>query len=70
MGPNPTEPANYRGSNTRVSKEIADIEIGMCRNARIVTTTGIITIVPIQMVTTTMESVAQADVSEEGLWRN
>ena len=27
--PNPTEPANYRGSYTTASKEIVDIEIAM-----------------------------------------
>ena len=31
--PNPTEPANYRGSYTTVRKEIVDIEIGMYRSA-------------------------------------
>ena len=40
MGPNPTEPANYRGSNTRGAKEIVDIEITMYRN------TGIIVLIP------------------------
>ena len=31
--PNPTEPANYRGSYTAEAKEMADIEITMHRNA-------------------------------------
>ena len=36
MGPNPTEPANYRGSYTTASKEIVDIEIAMCQGAGII----------------------------------
>jgi len=35
----PTEPANYRGSYTTGSKETVDIEIAMCRNTGIGTTT-------------------------------
>ena len=50
MGPNPTEPANYRGSNTRGSKEIVGIETAMYENARTVTR-DTITIAPRIIVT-------------------
>jgi hypothetical protein len=33
VGPNPTEPANYRGSYTTARKEIVDIEIAMYQSA-------------------------------------
>ena len=33
QGPNPTEPANYRGSYSTASKEIVDIEIAMYQSA-------------------------------------
>jgi hypothetical protein len=36
QGPNPTEPANYRASYTRGSKEIVHREIAMYENAGIV----------------------------------
>jgi hypothetical protein len=61
---NPTEPANYRGSYTTISKEIVDIEIAMCRNAGIVTT-GIITIRLETMITTTMGLLLKLTVCEE-----
>jgi hypothetical protein len=35
--PNPTEPANYRGSYTTVFKEIADIDISMYHSSKTVT---------------------------------
>jgi hypothetical protein len=35
-GTNPTEPANYRGSYTRGSKEIADTETAMHQSAETV----------------------------------
>jgi hypothetical protein len=53
VGPNPTEPANYRGSNTTVSREIVDIEIAMYQSAGIIT--GTITIEPVATVATTMQ---------------
>ena len=68
--PNPTEPANYRGSYTTASKEIVDIEIAMCRNAGIVTT-RIITIDLGTMVTTTIGLLLELAVyEEEGGLRN
>jgi hypothetical protein len=39
LSPIPPNPPNYRGSYNTASKEILDIEIGMCRNTGIVTTT-------------------------------
>jgi hypothetical protein len=54
--PNPTEPANYRGSYTTVSKEIVDIEIAMYQSAgTIVIMTGTATIALGTIVITTME---------------
>jgi hypothetical protein len=35
----PTEPANYTGSNTSVSKQIVDVEIAMHQSAGIITET-------------------------------
>jgi hypothetical protein len=52
----PTEPANYRGSYTTVSKEIVDIEIAMYQSAgTIVIMTGTATIALGTIVITTME---------------
>lgn len=45
IGSNPTEPANYRGSYTTVSKEIAEIEIATCRNSGIIIITTSISLV-------------------------
>jgi hypothetical protein len=68
--PNPTEPANYRGSYTAASKELVDIEIAMCRNSGIVIT-DTITIGLGTMVTTTIELLLKLTVSgEEGGLRN
>jgi hypothetical protein len=63
VGPNPTEPANYRGSYTTASKEIVDIEIAMSRNNGIVTT-RIITIGLGTMVASTMELLLKLMMSE------
>ncbi len=60
----PTKPANCRGSYTTASKEIVDIEIALCRNARIVTT-GFITIGLGTIVTTTMEPLLKQMIPEE-----
>jgi hypothetical protein len=38
VGPNPTEPANYRGSYTTARKEIVDIEIAMYQSAGTIVT--------------------------------
>ena len=65
MGPNPTEPVNYRGSNTRGSKEIVDIEIAMPRNAGIIAVvTGIIAIGFVTIVATTLELLHKLTISE------
>jgi hypothetical protein len=48
-----TEPGNYRGSYTTVSREIVDIEIAMYQSVG--TITGTIAIEPVTTVTTTME---------------
>jgi hypothetical protein len=50
QGPNPDGPANYRGSNTTVSKQIVDVEIAMHQSAGITTET--ITIESLTTVTT------------------
>ncbi len=39
MGPNPTEPANYTGSYTRVRKRIVDTEIAMPQGSRTILVT-------------------------------
>ena len=53
IGSNPTEPANYRGSNTRGSKELVDIEIGMYQSAEVLltgtTAIGLVTILKTTM---------------------
>ncbi len=38
--PNPTEPANYRGSYTRVGKRIVDSEIPMLQGSRTILTSA------------------------------
>ncbi len=40
QGPNPTEPANYRGSYNTASKEIVDIEIAMYHTVGITVTSA------------------------------
>ena len=69
MGPNPTEPANYRGSYTTVSKAIVDIEIAMYQIARIVIP-GTITIEPGTIAITAMQLLLKLTVSDQGGMRN
>jgi hypothetical protein len=40
IGSNPTEPANYRGSYTRVRKIIVDTEIAMQQSSRTILVTA------------------------------
>jgi hypothetical protein len=67
----PTEPANYRGSHTTGSKEIADIEVIKHRNAEIIEIAGTISIGLVSIVITTMEELGKLTISEEkGCSRN
>jgi hypothetical protein len=64
VGPNPTEPANYRGSYNTASKEIVDIETAMYRNAGTIIT-ATITIEPWTIVIISMQLLFKLTVSEE-----
>jgi hypothetical protein len=61
----PTEPANYRGSYTAVSKEIVDIEISLYRHARIVII-GTITVALGTIATIAMKLLLKRTLSERG----
>jgi hypothetical protein len=66
-----TEPANYRGSYTTGSKDIADIEVTMHRNAEIIEIDGTVTIGLLTIVITTREMLRKLTFSEqEGGKRN
>jgi hypothetical protein len=62
----PTEPANYRGSNTTRWKEILDIEIAMHRNTGIQTKHTITTILPETGVKSMIEKLLKLTVCEQG----
>jgi hypothetical protein len=62
----PTEPANYRGSYTTISKELVDTEITM-RSDGVTIMTGIITTAALEATAKTiMELLLSMRVSEEG----
>ena len=62
----PTEPANYRGSYTTISKELVDTEITM-RSDGVTIMTGITTTADLGATAkTTMELLLSMRVSEEG----
>ncbi len=71
MGSNPTEPANYRGSYTTVSKEIVDIEITMYQSVGTIII-GTITVEPGTLVITAIELLLLklTVIEEEGGLRN
>jgi hypothetical protein len=67
--PNPTKPANYRGSYAAACKKMLDIEITIHRNVRIVIERTI-TIHPETTVKSMMEILLKLMVCEQGGLRN